>query len=471
MIESGNPEDQKIIEKVYELGQEHIFKFWEDLDEEQKKDLIDQIRSIDFELLDKLIKKHIFEEDNREEEYSLEPSPIKPIPSTPEQREEAEKAKKIGEKALQENKVGLFLVAGGQGSRLGYDGPKGCFKISPVKGKSIFQLHAEKILAMQKKYSAELPWYIMTSKQNDRQTREFFEKHDYFGLNKENIFFFKQSMIPAVTDKGKLILCEKGKIFKNPDGHGGSISAFKESGALTDAKKRGLEYLFYFQVDNILVNMADPVFIGYHIDEDAQMSSKSVEKKDPEEKVGIICYNNNKLGVVEYSVFPEELMRKKDEDGKLVFRAGNIAIHMINIEFIEKLNTEEFSLPYYKAHKAVSYVNNDGKIIEPEDPNAIKFEKFVFDALKETENSVTMEVKREEEFAPVKNKEGKDSVDTAKQLMIDFHKSMLRKAGIDIPENCKVEISPLFALNSEELKEKIDGDIELVENSEIYLGD
>lgn len=458
--------EEDIINKAKDAGQEHVFKFWNELSEESKKNLLSELKTIDFNHLQKLVDEHIIG-NQKEDDTKLEPIDVIKLPSNPQEKEKEEKAKEVGINAIKEGKVGLFLVAGGQGSRLGYDGPKGCFKISPVKKKSIFQLHAEKILALQRKFDVKLPFYIMTSKQNHSATLDFFEKHNYFGLDKEDVRFFRQAMIPAVNKEGRLILADKDKIFMNPDGHGGSISAMKRSGALDDAKKRGIEYLFYFQVDNVLINIADPIFIGYHILENAQMSSKVVRKVSADEKVGVVGKINGKTGVIEYSCLPKELATKTDSEGNLLFWAGSIAIHVIDIDFIEAMSVDEFSLPYYKAHKAVSYIDDNGKIIEPDKPNAIKFEKFIFDALKKTSKSVTMQVLREKEFAPVKNKEGQDSVDTAKELLINYDKGLLKDVGISFNDNAILEISPLLFYD---IKDKI-SNIDIPDFSELYIGE
>ena len=467
-IKAGNTEDQNLVDSVYKAKQEHVFKFWEELDKEKRKSLLDQLRTINFSHLQKLIDEHILKQQEEEKIPDLQPLEVIPLPETEEQEASAGKARKAGEELLKQVRVAIFLVAGGQGTRLGYDGPKGCYHISPVKDKSIFQLHAEKIMAMQKRYGTILPWYIMTSRENDKQTRIFFEQHDYFGLKKDNVTFFQQGMIPSLTDEGKLILCDKHKLFMNPDGHGGSILALEKSGALDDMKKRGIEQIFYFQVDNVLINMADPLFIGYHHLENAEMSSKVVAKTRPEEKVGVLGLTDGRMSVIEYSVLPEKLANERTSEGKLKFWAGNIAIHMISVDFVEKMNLDEFSLPYYKAQKAIAYIDDHGKLIEPDAPNALKFEKFVFDALKKTTNSIVLEVRREEEFAPVKNNEGVDSAMTGRQMMMDLHRSWLRDAGKDIPENVAVEISPLFALDREELREKIYKGAEIHED--LYFG-
>ncbi len=456
-IISPKPEFQDIVDNIYRLNQDHIFTFWDELSTDEQIALLEQVKTIDFELLQELVEKHIMSVAPSELDVDFEPCDVIEIPRLSDEREKARQATAVGERYLREGKVGIFLVAGGQGSRLGYDGPKGCFEVSPVKHKPIYQLFGEYIFAMQKKYSTVLPWYIMTSKQNHDATKAFFEEHDYFGLHE--VHFFQQGMIPAVDGFGKLLLESRGKIFMNPDGHGGSISALKESGAIEDMKIKGLKYLFYFQVDNILAKIADPTFIGYHALAKAEMSTKAVEKISSDERVGVLGKINGKQGIIEYSVMPDELKDLRTSSGELKFKAGNIAIHMLNVDFLESLANEKLALPYFKAHKAISYVETKGEMkgqkIVPEKPNAYKFEKFIFDALKKTTSSVTMMVRREEEFAPVKNKTGTDSPETAKRLMSDMFKSWLLISGIEVDPESVVEISWKFALSSEELSVKL----------------
>jgi len=368
----------------------------------------------------------------------------------------------LGEKALREGKVGLCLVAGGQGSRLGFDGPKGCFPITPIKNKSLFQLHAEKIKAVGLKYNVSLPWYIMTSRSNNQATIEFFEKHNYFNLGRENVFFFVQEMIPAIDRQGKFLLESKNRIFESPNGHGGVIKALWESGAVADMKRRGIEYLFYFQVDNVLVKMCDPVFIGYHLTEESQMSNKVVRKIYPEDRVGVICKIGSKIGVVEYSDLDEEHMYARDENGQLKFWAGSIAIHVIDVAFIEHENKHGFKLPFHIAQKTIPYLNEKGQLVKPQEKNGFKFETFIFDALLDAQKTCSVEVERREEFSAVKNKEGFESPQTAREDLQRNYAQWLLNAGIHVPLKddglplYPIEISPLFALEAKDVLAKKD---------------
>lgn len=404
---------------------------------------------------------------------TFEPAEFTPLPETPEEISLFCQARGIGEKALRDGRVAAFLVAGGQGTRLGFDGPKGKFPVSPVKNKTLFQLHSEKILALSKKYDVIIPWYIMTSETNHQETVDFFVAHDYFGLNSKNVMFFRQEMIPALDPYGRLILDEKDHIFRNPNGHGGSLSALKKSGALDDMKSRGIDLIFYFQVDNVLVKICDPDFIGSHLQEQAEMSAKVVTKTDPGEKVGVLGRIDGKLGVIEYSDLAEAEKTARNPDGTLKFRAGSIAIHILNVDFVELENEGGLKLPWHMAHKKVAHVDEEGNRVEPDEPNGYKFETFVFDALGDAKETVFLEVKREEEFSPVKNAKGIASPETARRDMVNQFRRWLEQAGVQIPTDCNnaanglIEISPLFALDGDDLKVKVNSDLKI--EDKLYL--
>jgi UDP-N-acetylglucosamine/UDP-N-acetylgalactosamine diphosphorylase len=368
--------------------------------------------------------------------------------------ERHQQAKEKGEQALKDGKIACFVVAGGQSSRLGYNLPKGTFEVGPVTGKSLFQYHAEKIATISRKYNTNVPWYIMTSQENDKQTRNFFQKHKFFQLQTKDVIFFKQGMLPAVDFNGKLIMDSPDHISMSPNGHGGSLLGLKQSGALNDMKRRGIEEIFYFQVDNALVKIADPIFIGYHLLEKAQMSTKVVFKTCPNEMVGVLGYIDGKLGVIEYTELNHEERYAVNQDGSLRFKAGNTAIHMLNQEFVHRLVREGFHLPYHGAKKKIPYIDEHGKLRKPHEPNGIKFETFIFDALKYADHSVVMQVERKEEFSPLKNMSGQDSPETVRHDLITLYASWCKAAGIEI-NDIPVEISPLFALDKDEFVQRV----------------
>ena len=473
-IKTENEPDKLIVEKVFSHKQEHVFRWWNDLTINEQKNLLNQLRLTDFTLLQDFIEKHT--KGNKlisPEATTLELPDIIPIPQNDSQKALSDEAGEIGENAIEAGTVAVVTVAGGLGTRLGANRPKGILPISPIMGKSIFQLHAEKIQAMMKKYDTVIPWYIMTSLNNDEMTRNFFEENRYFGLSTDNVSFFTQGVLPVIDLQGKLLMDSKSSIVTSPNGHGGTLLALKERGILSNMNERGIKHIFYHQVDNILIKIADPVYLGYHISAGAKMSPKVVQKTDPEEKVGIVGIKDGHLDTIEYSELSDEERHALNPDGTLKFGMGNPAIYLLDVDFVEKINKSHFALPYHKAIKKVSCVDENGCKIKPSENNAAKFEMFIFDALKHAEKSIIMEVVREDEFSPVKNAEGNSSPDTARHSMINMFGRWLQEAGVEIPkdeaENVKgtIEISPLYALDTEELKEKIDQKI--VFNGELNL--
>lgn len=449
---------QNIIDKFEKAGQGHVFKFYGELDEAQKAALLEQLEMVDLDELDALNKKLVFAKGGEKQiDFSkLEPAPYRPLPKDKDADPEWQKAKQAGEEAIRAGKLAAFVVAGGQGTRLGFNAPKGLFKITPVKHKSLFQVFAEKILAASRKYGVKIPWVIMTSHINNRATVEFFEQNNYFGLDKNDVIFFKQGLMPAVDLNGKIILEQKGKIAMTPDGHGGCLRGMVRSGALAQLKKRGVECVSYFQVDNPLVDIIDPYFTGFHILGKSQMSSKMIAKAYPLEKVGHFCTLDGKLTVVEYSDLPSEYQEQTDADGKLKFIAGSVAIHILDTGFIEALGASqkpEDRLPFHRANKKIPFVGGDGQTVSPEKPNGVKFEMFVFDALPMAKNPVIIEGFRGDEFSPVKNAEGLDSPETCKKHQMAQWRRWLECAGEKVEDGGEgapkfdIEVSPLFASN------------------------
>ncbi|MBO6514125.1 MAG: UDPGP type 1 family protein [Phycisphaerales bacterium] len=369
-----------------------------------------------------------------------------------------------GEGLIAANKVACFTVAGGQGSRLGYDGPKGCYPTSCVSGKSLFEMFAQTIYANERKYNASIPWYIMTSPLNHEQTIKFFEDHNHFGLDPKNIQFFEQGVMPSFdAQTGDLLLSDPAHLATNPDGHGGAYKALHVSGALDNMLERGIEHLCYFQVDNPNAKIIDPVFIGLHAyspESSGEFSSKMVAKSSWDEKVGVFCRVGEDISVVEYSDLPEELAKMTNERDQLMFNAGSIAIHIISTAFIQKIATDpEYALPFHRAVKKVSHFDPaTGLMVQPDEPNAIKLERFVFDAIALADRSIILETDRIEEFAPVKNATGTDSIVTSKQIQSQRAANWLAASGVDIPTNpdgsvnATIELSPLTALSPEDLK-------------------
>ena len=451
----------RVIKRVYDYHQDHVFQYWDELHDREKRNLLEDLSEVDFELLEEL---SLQIGGARSDTVDFEPAPYTPIPRGEAEIDRYRAAEDAGRAHIREGKVAAFVVAGGQGSRLGFEGPKGKYPVGPVSGKSLFQIHAEKLLRYSYKYGTAIPWLIMTSRVNHSETVQFFEGHDYFGLRGDDVMVFPQNMIPSLDREGRLLLETKSRLFRNPDGHGGSLTALHTSGALDFLERRGVETISYFQVDNPLVRIIDPVFIGFHVLKEASVSSKAVRKTSPDEKVGVfVGFHDRRIGVMEYSDLPEEKKNLRDEGGALRFSMGNIAIHLFSRNFIKEITSGSgIALPYHVARKRIrAHAEGGEREIE-----GFKFEKFVFDALPLTDRNIVFETHRDEEFAPVKNKSGVDSVDTARKLMSDLCRKWLEGRNIAIPPRVGViEISPLLAVEPGDL----DSSLSVPDEREVYL--
>lgn len=450
-----------------EAGQNHLVKKIETLADESRERLVEQVEKLDLGAMNGLIDEYVRSEPTYDIPEDAEPAEYYPAdPSAKVRPYDAAKYRAAGEALLRAGKVACFTVAGGQGSRLGFDGPKGCYPAGAVSKKPLFQIFAEGIKATGEKYGKAVPWLIMTSPQNHADTVSFFEEHDYFGLNKDDVMFFPQGTMPSFDLKtGRVLMSDEVTLAASPDGHGGSLKALYASGAIDEMKKRGVEHISYFQVDNPLVKVADPLFLGLHAsapDSSGEMSSKMLPKAYAEEKVGLFVKFGGRTRVVEYSDMPMERQKETNGDGTLRFLAGNPAIHAFGVEFVEKVNTDpEFDLPYHRAVKKIPHADPEsGESVDPSEPNGVKLERFVFDALPFAEQSVILETSRVQEFAPIKNAEGIDSAESSAKLQTERAALWLEAAGVTVPRNaegepdCVLEISPLTALESEDLKGK-----------------
>ncbi len=354
-----------------------------------------------------------------------------------------------GEKELKAGRVAALLVAGGQGSRLGYEGPKGCYPIGPATDAPLFYFHARKILARSLRYGKTIPFYVMTSEMNDAATKACFEENKYFGLDKKDVFFFTQGMWPGMTKEGKIILDQPGHVFMSPDGHGGLLAALKRSGALADMKKRGIKSVFFFQVDNPLVEIADPAFIGYHVLEKSDYSLKLCAKRDPFEKVGMPMKFGDSFRMVEYTEMTREQCERKDGKGELYFKYGSPAIHVFDRAFLDKEASK--AMPLHLAFKKIPFVDAKGKVVKPDAPNGYKFEKFIFDILPNAKKAAFLAFDQKEEFSPVKNAEGSDSPATCKADMQNKWRKWLSEAGVTVADGLTVEIDPAYALDASDI--------------------
>lgn len=446
-------------------GQEHLLAFHDRLGSAAQSRLLDQIEAINFVELDELIRTLVLTRPDVSLPADLSPAPYYPHDSAdPARPWNRAAARERGEELLASGRVAAFTVAGGQGTRLGWSGPKGTFPSTVVTGKPLFRVFAEQIVAARRRYGASIPWYVMTSPQNDEATRAFLEDNNRFGLPAEDIFTFPQGTMPSIGFNGKLLLAAPDEIASNPDGHGGSFRALRTSGAIEHMARRGIEVISYFQVDNPLVRIFDPVFLGLHAaapDSSAEMSSKMVAKIAPEEKVGVFCRAGGRTLVVEYSDLPTALAEARNPDGSLRFIAGSIAIHAIGVPFVERLTADRdrFGLPFHRAEKKVPFVDPaTGALVTPERPNAVKLEAFVFDAIPLAESSIVCETSRVEEFAPIKNADGVDSPASSHRLQSERHGRWLESRGVRVARrpdgtvDARIEISPLTALEADDLE-------------------
>lgn len=390
------------------------------------------------------------------------------IPESTEQNELYKKGYIHGESLIQAGKIAAFTVAGGQGTRLGYDGPKGTLPVSPIKNKPLFQLFAEQIRGVSEKYETVIPWYIMCSPLNLNATISHFEENSHYGLAKENIKFFAQGVMPATDFEGNLLLASKNSLALSPNGHGGSLKALIDSGSIADMENRGIEHVSYFQVDNPLVTILNPLFIGLHDLQKSDMSSRSLTKTGPFEKLGNFVSIGDRVSIIEYSDLPEEKALEKDNHGKIKYRAGSPAIHILRRDFIEQFASGEIKLPYHRAEKKVAHIDENGQYITPTQPNAVKFETFVFDALPFAKNPLILEAYRGEEFSPVKNMTGVDSLESSKSDQIEKAKSWLLKSGHSCNQDSIVEICPKSFPSPDDIQLSDLADIDL-NQSEIYL--
>jgi UDP-N-acetylglucosamine/UDP-N-acetylgalactosamine diphosphorylase len=466
---------ERCLAALQERGQQHVLRWWDELGPAERDHLLSEIESIPWEIVDPLIASHVLETPERTIPTDLAPADV--YPRQPESGEKAlyERAIEAGKRLIQAGKVAAFTVAGGQGTRLGFKGPKGAVAVTPVGEKTLFQLFAEMIRAARGRYEVQIPWYIMTNPLNHEQTVGFLKDHDFFGLPEEDVVLFPQEMLPAFDLSGRMLLADKHRLALAPDGHGGSLKALVKSGALEDLRSRGVEIISYFQVDNPLVKPFDPLFIGLHAETGSEMSAKVTPKAGDLERVGNVCIHEANVRVIEYSDFPGKLAHAKNPDGSRKFDAGNLAIHLLDPAFVDRIIAQRFQLPYRRVEKSITHADEAGRLRTPAEPNVVKLETFVFDALPLTRNPLLLEVDRAEEFSPVKNLEGVDSLKSSKRDQVARACRWLEAAGADVPRkrdgepDITVAISPLFALDVEDVRANRDRLPVLRPGDAIYL--
>lgn len=429
-------------------GQGHLLAFVDELTGDERKAFADELAEIDWVSLPGVISRYR-EASPAEALGDLQPPVVCCVDRTlGDVAIDARKARIAGLELIRSGKVAALTVAGGQGTRLGFDGPKGTLPIGPASGRTLFEVFADQISAASAWAGRAIPWLIMTSPQNHEQTRAFFEDRHWLGLEREQLRFFTQGVMPSFSaNTGRLLLAGKGSLATNPDGHGGVVRALVRSGELDRLEREGVEHLSYFQVDNPLVPPLDPVFLGAHAGaggapSSGEFSSKMVAKASADEKVGVFARSQGRTRVVEYSDLPAELARATTEAGRLKFEAGSVAIHAASVAFLRAIDDAgEGALPFHRAFKKVPHLNERGDLIEPDEPNAVKLERFVFDAIPVASQPMVMRVAREREFAPTKNPTGVDSVESARAMQSERATQWLRSHGKDAPGGCTLELS------------------------------
>lgn len=448
---------QQLVDRLSRHGQQHLLAFWDELSASQRSALAEQIAEIDFAALERLVQEGGQREDwdalaaraRSPEAFSLDGAGNACT---------AAEGRRRGEEALAAGRVGAILVAGGQGTRLGFDQPKGMYAIGPVSHATLLRILVEKLLAACRRYAVRIPLYLMTSPATHEPTLEYFATHDRLGLADDQLHVFCQATMPAVdAASGRVLLADKGRVAVSPDGHGGMLAALVRSGLLADMGRRGLEQLFYFQVDNPLVDVCDAEFIGYHLHSGAEVSTQVVRKQEPGERVGVVVEVDGRARIIEYSDLPEEAAARRAPDGTLALWAGSIAVHVFDRAFLERASQQADTLPWHRARKKVPSIDERGRPFEPREPNAIKFERFIFDLLPAARKSIVMEVDPATDFAPLKNAPGaqRDSPEWVQRQMLALHRRWLRSAGAVVADEVPVEISPLFALDEAEVCRKV----------------
>lgn len=398
---------EEALHKLSPAGQEHLLQYYEELSQEQRESLLGQIEALDLSLLE-LVKEGVAE---------VPKGKLEPLGAVT--REEIQEKKEIyeekGLEAIRACKVGAVLLAGGQGTRLGMDKPKGMLNVGINRELYLFGQLVNNLMEVVKKADAWIPLLVMTSEKNNEDTTAFFAEHDYFGYNKDYVFFFVQEMAPSVSYDGKIYMEEKYKLSTSPNGNGGWFSSLVRAGLLAKLQKFGVEWLNVFSVDNVLQKIADPIFVGAAIDSGCVCGSKVVAKAEPGEKVGVLCLEDGKPSIVEYYEMTDEIRNSRDDKGKLLYTYGVILNYLFDVETLTRIMGE--NMPTHVVEKKIPYINERAELINPEEPNGYKFETLILDMIHMMDNCLSFEVERRKEFAPIKNRTGVDSLESARELM------------------------------------------------------
>lgn len=448
---------ESLVSRLGAAGQSHLLRFWDELSAAGRQRLVDQLQGIDLEQIARLVAGEDDKPDFAALAARATPPPSVRADGTGAAWSPAE-ARRAGQQALAAGRLAVVVAAGGQGTRLGFDQPKGLFQVGPLSQRTLFQFLADRLLAVQQRCGAEIPLYLVTSPATHEPTRQYWADNQHLGLKPENLRICCQGTMPAVdATSGKLLLADKDSLSLSPDGHGGVVQALQRGGCFDDAARRGIDLLFYVQVDNPLVLLLDADTIGHHLNSGSEMTTQVIRKRYPDEKVGNVVTVDGELRIIEYSDLPAEAAERRSADGELQLWAGNIAVHVMDVPFLCRVAQSVDALPFHRASKATPYVDRQGQRVQPSSPNSIKFERFIFDLLPSAENAFVVEVAADEAFAPVKNADGAahDTPQQAKQAIIQLHRRWAQQAGAELRGDVAVELNPRFALDADELATKL----------------
>jgi len=448
----------ELLARLRPSGNEHLLHFWDQLAPDAQQQLAGQIEQIDFDQISHLVADAEHSQNWADLANQAEPPPAFRRDASAGNRFTHQEARERGEEALRQGQLGMILVAGGQGTRLGFPLPKGMFTLGPVSGRSLFQMLIDRIRAVGQRYGAPVPLYLMTSPATHQETVKYLEENDRFGLAADDLHIFCQGVMPAVDPSGRVLLASESSLCLSPDGHGGMLQALHRTGGLASAQARGVEHFFYGQVDNPLTQICDPELVGFHLLCESEMTTQAVRKKEPLDRVGNVVLIDGKVQIIEYSDLPDDVAQQRSPDGALRLWAGNIAVHVLQRAFLDRMANSADGLPFHRAEKKVPHLNiESGEQVDPQQPNAVKFERFIFDLLPSAQNAIVVEADATEAFAPVKNAdtEAKDTATTARAAMTNLYRDWLQSAGATVEGDSPIEISPLMALDKEELRGKI----------------
>lgn len=460
-------------DELIACGQGQLLDHARSLPAELQQTFAAELASVDWSLIQRLVAtgQAAGTDDQRMAALAMRAEPPRSLvrqPATPESAAAWQRARQLGHEALRGARVGVVIVAGGQGTRLGFDAPKGLFPIGPISGKSLFQWFCEQLRARRERSGQPIPCAIMTSDATHRETAEFLARYDNFGLPADELRLFQQGHLPAVEiTTGQALLSAPGRLAFSPDGHGGMLAAMARAQILSDWAARGIETLFYHQVDNPSTPVCDPAFIGWHLQEHAEVTTIVVAKRTATEKMGVLATIDGVTQIIEYSDLPLEIAQQTDSRGRIRLWAGNTAMHVFQREFLERASQDERALPCHVARKIVPYWDAERGPVAPATPNAFKFERFIFDVLPWAQAALVIEGRRADVFNPVKNGAGDDSPETARAALMAQHRDWLRRAGVEIADDVQVEISPLVALEPDDLCGRLPSGLKLT--SPLYL--